>query len=110
MNSVLGADEVRNTVQGIDLPVSAARPKLPSVRRGIRMSVELADHDRAGKARRAAQVDARLPACDLAANRDLSGRDIHVDPAALLVASSGIIRQGILPGLVECVPDRRIIP
>jgi hypothetical protein len=53
MNSVVGTDEVRNAVQDIDLQVSAARPRRPSLRRRIRMGVELADHDGAGKERRA---------------------------------------------------------
>jgi hypothetical protein len=92
MNSVVGADEIRNTMQHIDLQVSAARPGRPSLRRGIRMSVELADHDRARKERRAAEVDTRLPARRLAANRYFPGRGTHVDPAALLVAAGWIVR------------------
>src|SRR5215213_1971082 len=31
MNSVVGADKVRNAMQGIDLHVSAARPRRPSL-------------------------------------------------------------------------------
>ena len=73
------------------------------------MSMELADHDGTWNMERATQVDTRLPACHLATNCDLTRRGIHVDPAALLVASSLVIRQGILPGLVERVPDCRII-
>ncbi len=73
------------------------------------MGMELADYHETGYGRRASQVDTRLPACHLAANRSLSSGSIQVNPAALLVASIRIIRQRILPGLVERVPDRRII-
>jgi len=54
--------------------------------------VELADHDESRKERRMAEVDARLLASSLVANRDLSGRGLHVDPASLLVAPCGIAR------------------
>ncbi len=56
------------------------------------MGVELADHDRTGKRRRATQIDTRLPACHLAANRNFSRFDVHVDPTALLVTPDGIVR------------------
>jgi hypothetical protein len=92
VNSVVGADEVRHTVKGIDLKISAAWPRRPSSRRRIRVGVELADHDGTWNRERAAQVNTRLPTCHLAANRDLTSRGIHVNPAALLVASSGVIR------------------
>jgi len=55
------------------------------------MGVELADDHKTKKERRAAEVDTRLLADRLAANRDFSGRGVHIDPATLLVASSGIV-------------------
>jgi hypothetical protein len=109
VNSVVGADEVRNTVQGIDLKISAAGPGHPSGRRRIRMGVELADYHGTGNGRRVAQVDTRLAACYSPENRNLSRVRIHVDPTALLVTPRGIIWEGILPGLVERVLDRRIV-
>lgn len=74
------------------------------------MGVELADYDEAGKDRGATQVDTRLPAGRLAADGDLSGRSVHIDPASLLMASGGIIRQRILPSLFERMPDHRMAP
>jgi len=73
------------------------------------MGVELADYDQAGKDGRATQIDTRLSTGRLATDGDLSGLHVHIDPAALLVASGGIIRQGILPSLFERPPDRRIV-
>jgi hypothetical protein len=70
--------------------------------------MELSNYDGPGNEKRATQVDTRLPACGLPANRNLSGRGIHVDPAALLMPLSGIIRQGVFPGLVERMPDHRM--
>jgi hypothetical protein len=72
------------------------------------MSVELADHDGTRKERRPTEIDTRLLARRLAANRNFSSRGVHVDPTALLVASRGILRSGILPGLLKCVPYRRM--
>jgi len=109
MNPIVGKDEIRNAVEGIDLPVSTARPGHPSLCGGVRMGVELADYDEAGKDRRATQVDTRLSARRSATDGDLSGLHVHIDPAALLMASGGIIRQGILPSLFERPPDRRIV-
>lgn len=107
--SVICADQVRNTMQRVDLQVSAARPGGPSLRRGIWMGVELTDHDRSREKRRAAEVDAGLPARHLATNCNLPGGGIHVDPAALLMTSHGIVRSRIQPRLLECLLDRRMI-
>ncbi len=57
------------------------------------MGVELTDHNGARKERRAAQVDTRLSACRLAPSLNLSGRGIHENPTALLMAPNRIIRK-----------------
>lgn len=109
MDSIVGADEVRNAVESIDSQVTAAWPGIPAFRRGIRMSMELPDHEEPREDRWLTQIDARLPTGCLAPDGDLSCRGAHVDPASLLVASGRIGRLGVLPGLLEGTLDNRML-
>jgi hypothetical protein len=63
--------------------------------------MKFSDDDEAWKDEWPTQIDAGLPARRLAPDDNFSGRRVHVDPAAFLMASAGVGRLGILPGVFE---------
>src|SRR5947199_3744203 len=109
MDPVVGTDEIRHPMDGVDPRITTARPGTPTFRRGIRMGMELPDYDSAREDRWPTQIDTRLLASRLAANGDLACCGVPINPSPLLMPPERIVRLRVLPRLFERTSDRSMV-